>query len=68
MSSRIEIGAPFTVASLTKPVSSSNGRTHAAGVCSLSGIKKRKRSEIAIGQDGEGVSIYSVSISNARPK
>jgi hypothetical protein len=57
-----EIGAPFTIASLSKPVGSSNGRTHAAGVCSISGIKKRKRTEIALGVEGECISIYSVSI------
>jgi len=57
------IGAPFTLASLSKPISSSsNGRVHAAGVCSASGAKKRKRTEIAVGVDGEGVSIYSVCI------
>ncbi|EMD65135.1 hypothetical protein COCSADRAFT_141727 [Bipolaris sorokiniana ND90Pr] len=60
MSSDQPIGAPFTLASLSKPVSSTNGRVHAAGVCSISGIKKRKRTEIAVGVDGEGVSIYSL--------
>ncbi|EDU48803.1 hypothetical protein PtrSN002B_010311 [Pyrenophora tritici-repentis] len=54
------IGAPFTLASLSKPISSTNGRVHAAGVCSASGAKKRKRTEIAVGIDGEGVSIYSL--------
>ncbi|RMZ71114.1 hypothetical protein GMOD_00005621 [Pyrenophora seminiperda CCB06] len=41
-------------------MSSSNGRVHAAGVCSASGAKKRKRTEIAVAVDGEGVSIYSL--------
>ncbi|KAK1912895.1 hypothetical protein P3342_004831 [Pyrenophora teres f. teres] len=54
------IGAPFTLASLSKPISSTNGRVHAAGVCSASGAKKRKRTEIAVGIDGEGVSVYSL--------
>ncbi|USP81965.1 hypothetical protein yc1106_09239 [Curvularia clavata] len=60
MSSDQPIGAPFTLASLSKPIGSTNGRVHAAGVCSISGIKKRKRTEIAVGVDGEGVSIYSL--------
>jgi hypothetical protein len=60
------IGAPFTLASLSKPIGSTNGHVHAAGVCSLSGIKKRKRTEIAVGVDGEGVSIYSVGIARLR--
>jgi hypothetical protein len=60
MSSSERIGASFTLATLSKPVASTNGRMHAASVCSISGIKKRKRTEIAVGLDGEGVSIYSV--------
>lgn len=62
MSSEQAIGAPFTLASLPKPISSTNGRVHAAGVCSISGIKKRKRTEIVVGLNGEGVSIYSVCL------
>ncbi|KAL5120033.1 hypothetical protein ACEQ8H_002131 [Pleosporales sp. CAS-2024a] len=54
------IGAPFTLATLSKPVGSTNGRIHAASVCSLNGVKKRKRTEVAVGLDGEGVSIYSL--------
>lgn len=61
------IGDPFTLASLSKPVSSTHGRVHAAGVCSFSGIKKRKRTEIAVGLDGEGVSIYSVCLIDSIP-
>ena len=57
-----EIGAPYTVASLPKPIDSVNGRTQASGVCSISGAKKRKRTEIAVGVDGEGILIYSVWI------
>ncbi|KAH6642033.1 hypothetical protein C7974DRAFT_350222 [Boeremia exigua] len=60
MSSDKEIGAPFTLASLSKPVSSTHGRIHATGVCSLSGIKKRKRTEIVVGVEGECISIYSL--------
>ncbi|KAF1832618.1 hypothetical protein BDW02DRAFT_529368 [Decorospora gaudefroyi] len=60
MSSGQPIGAPFTLASLSKPIRSTSGHVHAAGVCSISGIKKRKRTEIAVGIDGEGVSIYSL--------
>jgi len=62
MSSDQPIGAPFTLATLSKPVGACHGRVHAASVCSISGIKKRKRTEIAVGLDGEGISIYSVSL------
>ncbi|KAJ4334227.1 hypothetical protein N0V95_009218 [Ascochyta clinopodiicola] len=60
MSSDKEIGAPYTLASLSKPVSSTNGRIHATGVCSISGIRKRKRTEIVVGVEGECISIYSL--------
>jgi hypothetical protein len=60
MSFHETIGAPFTLATLSKPIGSTNGRAHAASVCSISGIKKRKRTEVAVGLDGEGISIYSV--------
>jgi hypothetical protein len=64
MSFNKELGAPFTLATLSRPASTTNGRIYAAGVCSISGIKKRKRTEIAVGLDGEGVSIYSVCARN----
>ncbi|KAF2466094.1 uncharacterized protein BDR25DRAFT_294162 [Lindgomyces ingoldianus] len=55
-----EIEAPFTLASLPRPLQSTDGQTQASGVCSLSGVRKRKRTEIAVGVDGEGVLIYSL--------
>ncbi|KAF2646231.1 hypothetical protein P280DRAFT_464468 [Massarina eburnea CBS 473.64] len=60
MSSFTEIEAPFTLASLPHAIGQSDGRPHAASVCSISGIKKRKRTEIAVAIDGEGISIYSL--------
>ncbi|OCL03910.1 hypothetical protein AOQ84DRAFT_433683 [Glonium stellatum] len=60
MSSSREIETPHTLASLPRPIDSANGRTLGAAVYSLSGSKKRKRSEIAVGIDGEGISIYSI--------
>ncbi|KAF2264749.1 hypothetical protein CC78DRAFT_532880 [Lojkania enalia] len=60
MSSEGDIGAPFTIASLPRPVGSTSCRTQAASVCSLSRSKKRKRTEIAVGVDGEGILIYSL--------
>ena len=60
MSSDLNIGAPFVVASLPRPTSTTAGRTQAAAVCSLNGAKKRKRSELAVAVDGEGIFIYSV--------
>ncbi|KAF2189051.1 hypothetical protein K469DRAFT_748235 [Zopfia rhizophila CBS 207.26] len=60
MSSEKDIEAPFALASLPHPIDSNNGRTQAAGVCSISGSKKRKRTEAAVAIDGEGIFIYSL--------
>ncbi|PVI02398.1 hypothetical protein DM02DRAFT_717373 [Periconia macrospinosa] len=60
MSFHQAIGAPYTLATLPHAIGKSDGRPHAACVCSLSDIKKRKRTEIAVGVDGEGISIYSI--------
>lgn len=60
MSLEKEIGAPFTLASLPQSINSNSGRSRAASVHSLSGTKKRKRTEIAVGLVGEGIFIYSV--------
>ena len=67
MSSDGEIGAPFTLASLPHMISSTGGRIHATSVCSVSGSKKRKRTEIAVALDGEGIFIYSVSLYKCTP-
>ncbi|KAF2736578.1 hypothetical protein EJ04DRAFT_462983 [Polyplosphaeria fusca] len=60
MSSNGEIGAPFTLALLPRPLDSTSGRTQAASVCSISGSRKRKRTEVSVGIDGEGIFIYSL--------
>ncbi|KAK8189080.1 hypothetical protein IWZ00DRAFT_309136 [Phyllosticta capitalensis] len=60
MSSGQELEAPHTLASLPKPIDPVNGRTLASTVYSLSGARKRKRSEIAISVDGDSLSIYSI--------
>ncbi|KAF2011469.1 hypothetical protein BU24DRAFT_376671 [Aaosphaeria arxii CBS 175.79] len=59
MSSTQEIGAPFTIASLPHPINAV-GRTQAACVFSINGTKKRKRTEVVVGVDGEGILVYSV--------
>ncbi|KAK7533469.1 hypothetical protein IWX49DRAFT_546871 [Phyllosticta citricarpa] len=60
MSSGQELEAPHTLASLPKPIDPINGRTLASTVYSLSGTRKRKRSEIAVSVDGDSLSIYSI--------
>jgi hypothetical protein len=60
MASIEQIEAPYLLASLPRPIDSANGRAIAAGVNALRGSRRRKRFEIAVGIDGEGISIYNV--------
>jgi len=52
--------APYTIASLPKPLDKENGQTRATPVYGLKDSKKRKRHEVVVGVDGESVSIYNV--------
>lgn len=62
MSSRISLQAPYTVASLPRPIDRSTGRYVVGDVYGgAPGSKKRKRAELAVGIDGEGINIYDVS-------
>ncbi|KAH0544366.1 hypothetical protein FGG08_001507 [Glutinoglossum americanum] len=55
------IQSPYTLAQLPHPVADGfKGRFLAADV--LSGSKKRKRPEVAVGIDGEGINIYDVRL------
>jgi hypothetical protein len=55
------IQSPYTLAHLPHPVADGfKGRLLAADV--RGGSKKRKRPEIAVGIDGEGVNIYDVRL------
>lgn len=54
--------APYSIASLPRPLDHDNGQTYAASVYAFKGSKKRKRHEVAIAVDGEGLSIYNVSM------
>ena len=53
--------APYAIASLPKPLDSAHGRVQTAPAHSIRGSKKRKRHEIAVGIDGEGVNVYNVN-------
>ncbi|KAK4505088.1 hypothetical protein PRZ48_003051 [Zasmidium cellare] len=54
------IEEPYSIASLPKPLDAENGRILGANVYSLSGSRKRKRREVAVGVDGESVNIYNI--------
>jgi hypothetical protein len=59
------IEEPYAIATLPTPFDAENGRVLAAPVQSISGSRKRKRHEVAVGIDGESVNIYSVSPNSA---
>jgi hypothetical protein len=62
MSSRLSVQKPYVVASLPQPIDTSGNPYTAAEVYGAApGAKKRKRSELAVGINGEGVNIYDVS-------
>ena len=54
--------APYTIASLPKPLDAENGTIYAAPVFSYRGLKKRKRHEVIVGVDGESLNIYNVRL------
>lgn len=63
MSSKFSLQAPYVVASLPRPIDFSSGRYVVGEVfVGAQGSKKRKRSELVVGVDGEGVNLYDVGI------
>lgn len=60
MSEEALLEAPFTLASLPKPYDASTGKSLACPVYGLRGQRWRKRSEVAVAVDGDGISIYNV--------
>jgi hypothetical protein len=63
MSSRFSLQNPYVVASLPQPIDRTNGRYVVGEVFGgLPGTKKRKRSELVVGIDGEGVNLYDVRV------
>lgn len=51
---------PYVVASTPRPLDPEHGQTRVAQVFGLKNSKKRKRHEISVGVDGEGLSVYDV--------
>jgi hypothetical protein len=63
MSPKFSLQSPYVVAALPRPIDHSNGRYVVGEVFGgAPGSKKRKRSELVVGVDGEGVNLYDVSI------
>ncbi|TVY48777.1 Uncharacterized protein LOCC1_G003372 [Lachnellula occidentalis] len=64
MSSKFSLQSPYVVASLPRPIDHSKGRYVVGDVYGgAPGAKKRKRSELAVGIDGEGLNLYDISSS-----
>lgn len=61
MSSGSGLGPVHSLVSLPNPLDSAKGRIYAEPVWSLDGESLRKRHEIVVSIDGEGVNIYDVS-------
>lgn len=63
MASEYRIHKPYVLAALPRPLDHTEGRIVAREVYGLrDGQKKRKRTELVVGVDGETASIYDVSL------
>ncbi|CRG84143.1 WD repeat and HMG-box DNA-binding protein 1 [Talaromyces islandicus] len=56
----MDLPPPSVLAQLPRPLQASAGRTQVGEVFSLAESKKRKRYEVAVAVDGEGLNIYNV--------
>lgn len=56
----MDLPQPSVLAQLPRPLQASAGRTQVGEVFSLAESKKRKRYEVAVAVDGEGLNIYNV--------
>jgi hypothetical protein len=62
MSAMFAIEKPSAIATLPSPIDRTTGRYVVSDVYgSAPGSRKRKRPELAVGIDGEGLNIYDVS-------
>jgi hypothetical protein len=62
MSAKLSIQKPYVIATLPRSIDQSNGQYVVGEVYgAVPGSRKRKRPEVAVGVDGEGVNLYDVS-------
>lgn len=59
MSPRVSLQKPYVLATLSRPIDHSNGRYVIGDVHGGAGSDKRKRAELLVGVDGEGVNLYN---------
>ena len=60
MLSKINIQNPITIAKLPQPLNRETGKVQFGDVWTQVAGKKRKRHEIAVAIDGEGINVYNV--------
>lgn len=61
MATAFSIGNPTVIATLPRPIDRLNGRYVVSDVHGgIRGSRKRKRAELVVGVDGEGLNIYDV--------
>lgn len=60
MATAYAIDAPHTLFSLPRPLDAVAGKTLTGASYTVEGSKKRKRSEIVAGVDGESINVYDV--------
>jgi hypothetical protein len=53
--------APYSIASIPRPIDDTNGRAYASPIFGVRDSRKRKRHEVVVGVDGESVNLYSVN-------
>jgi hypothetical protein len=56
---------PYALAEVPQDLTGTSVQVHAADVYAIAGSKKRKRTEIALAIDRQGVNIYDVALSHA---
>ena len=62
----MRLGDPQILFELPHPLDPRNGRTWTGYSHVFNGFKKRRRSEVVVGVDGESITIYNVAFSFRR--
>lgn len=53
---------PHIIAEIPQDVTGSLGKIQASNVCTVAGVQKKKRSEIALAIDRQGLNVYDVQV------
>lgn len=61
MTSTYSLGQPYTLFTLPRPIDSVAGRITGGSAYSINASKKRKRTDVVVGVDGESLNVYDVT-------